>query len=95
MMVADSTSDRSKLPYGMVDSHAYSVEGVVSKNGKDYIQVRNPWGDTEVGSDGKNDGRFLIAPEDFKKWFTFVEHDAPVSDVEDDFDPRHHRRIYA
>jgi hypothetical protein len=58
---------------GMVSDHAYSVLGIVERDGKQLVQVRNPWGQTEIEGDGKNDGIFEISAEQFVKAFSTVE----------------------
>ncbi|MHB8877654.1 MAG: C2 family cysteine protease, partial [Myxococcaceae bacterium] len=45
---------------GVYAHHAYSVVGVEEENGTKYVKVRNPWGQSEHGYDGKNDGYFRI-----------------------------------
>lgn len=54
---------------GLSKGHVYSVLGVSEKDGQRLVTVRNPWGHTEVGNDGKNDGTFTMPIEDFKKRF--------------------------
>jgi LysM repeat protein len=58
---------------GLVGSHAYSVHGLEVKNGKTMIQVRNPWGNTELGRDGKDDGTFLVPADVFAKAFYGID----------------------
>jgi len=45
---------------GVYANHAYSVLGVEEENGTKYVKLRNPWGQSEHGYDGKNDGFFRI-----------------------------------
>jgi hypothetical protein len=45
---------------GVYANHAYSVLGVEEENGTKYVKIRNPWGQSEHGFDGKNDGFFRI-----------------------------------
>ncbi|HEY1088283.1 MAG TPA: C2 family cysteine protease [Archangium sp.] len=45
---------------GVYANHAYSVLGVEEENGTKYVKIRNPWGQSEHGYDGKNDGFFRI-----------------------------------
>lgn len=33
-----------KNPHGLVGGHAYTVTGVVTQNGKTFVELRNPWG---------------------------------------------------
>ncbi len=54
---------------GIVKKHVYSVLGVSERNGQKYVTLRNPWGDTEPGKDGKNDGIFELKFETFKKQY--------------------------
>ena len=41
------------------------------------LQVRNPWGQTEVGQDDKDDGVFALPVADFAKAFARVEYVHP------------------
>jgi len=58
---------------GMVDDHAYTLLGTVEKDGQKLVKVRNPWGEHEVGNDGKDDGVFTLPVEQFVKAFAMVE----------------------
>lgn len=62
---------------GIEGSHAYSVTGVSEREGKQYVQLRNPWGHGEAGSDGNDDGNFEVPLADFAKAF----HQVSVSTV--------------
>lgn len=53
--------------------HTYSVMGVEEKNGKQFVQLRNPWGSTEPGYDGKDDGIFLLELDKFTHFFKGVD----------------------
>ncbi len=57
---------------GLVKGHVYAILSVSEKDGQRMVQLRNPWGNTEPGADGKNDGIFSIKLEDFKKQFAFT-----------------------
>jgi hypothetical protein len=54
------TKSRSSLfaSTGLLADHCYAVLGVREEDGKQLVTLRNPWGEGEVGSDGKNDGIF-------------------------------------
>mgnify|MGYP000352284962 CR=1 FL=1 len=52
--------------------HSYSVLGAVEEEGKRFVLMRNPWGNSEPGNDGKNDGSFKIPFEEFMKQFSVV-----------------------
>lgn len=54
---------------GVYAWHNYSVLGAIEENGQKYVQLRNPWGSSEPGSDGKNDGIFKMKLEDFSKLY--------------------------
>jgi len=45
---------------GVYGDHSYSVLGAVEEGGKKYVLLRNPWGQSEPGHDGKNDGFFKL-----------------------------------
>jgi hypothetical protein len=68
------THDDKKLytNTGVYADHAYSVLGAEEQNGKKYILLRNPWGESEAGSDGKNDGYFKLELAQFMKLFDDV-----------------------
>lgn len=50
---------------GVYANHAYSVLGAVEENGSKYVLLRNPWGQSEGGNDGKNDGFFRLELSEF------------------------------
>jgi hypothetical protein len=52
--------------------HAYTVMGVQEEDGKKYVQLRNPWGSTEPGYDGKDDGMFRLELKDFVHYYSGV-----------------------
>ena len=56
--------------------HAYTVLGAHEKgrgkNRKKYVKLRNPWGSSEPGSDGKDDGIFELTLADFMKFYSSV-----------------------
>jgi hypothetical protein len=43
-IVFRTPASTTKLPYGLVDKHAYSVEGIEERDGWTYVKLRNPWG---------------------------------------------------
>jgi Calpain family cysteine protease len=49
--------------------HAYTILNVSEENGQKFVELRNPWGRGEAGSDGKDDGAFKLKFEDFKKLY--------------------------
>ena len=50
--------------------HCYSVLGVSKVDGQRYVHLRNPWGSTEPGNDGKNDGIFKMKLEEVMYYFS-------------------------
>ncbi len=67
------TEDAAKYTNtGVYAHHAYSVMGVEEENGTKYVKVRNPWGQSEHGSDGKNDGFFRIELSKFAELYRAV-----------------------
>jgi hypothetical protein len=54
---------------GVYANHAYSVLGVEEKNGEKFVKLRNPWGQSEYGSDGKNDGFFSLPMAKFTELY--------------------------
>lgn len=75
-VVADSKSFGSPVK-GMVSDHTYTVLGTSEENGQKYVTVRNPWGEHEVGNDGKDDGVFKLTAEQFTQAFAMVEYVRP------------------
>jgi hypothetical protein len=69
------THDDKKLytNTGVYGDHAYSVLGAEESNGKRFILLRNPWGESEAGSDGKNDGYFKLELSQFMKLYDNVD----------------------
>jgi hypothetical protein len=55
---------------GVYANHAYSVLGVEEKNGEKFVKLRNPWGQSEYGNDGKNDGFFSLPMKEFTKLYS-------------------------
>lgn len=58
---------------GLVHDHAYSIFGVTEQNGVPCVVLHNPWGNTEVGSDGRNDGTFTLPFDQFLANFSWIE----------------------
>jgi hypothetical protein len=67
------TEDAAKYTNtGVYANHAYSVLGVEEDNGTKYVKIRNPWGQSEHGSDGKNDGFFRMELSKFAELYRAV-----------------------
>jgi hypothetical protein len=58
---------------GIFADHAYSVLGAVEQDGVKYIQLRNPWGYSEPGHDGTDEGIFLLPVDEFLKMYRDYE----------------------
>jgi hypothetical protein len=58
---------------GLYADHAYSVWGTEVKDGKKYVQLRNPWGDSEPANNGRDDGIFKMELSEFMKMFANTE----------------------
>ncbi len=58
---------------GVYAWHVYTVLGATEEAGTKYVQLRNPWGSSEPGSDGKNDGIFKMKLDDFAKLYQGVD----------------------
>jgi len=54
---------------GVYGDHSYSVLNYKTENGKQMLQLRNPWGESEPGNDGVNDGIFWIEASKAAKLF--------------------------
>jgi hypothetical protein len=58
---------------GVFGDHTYTVLDAFEKNGVKYVQIRNPWGESEpYPGDGKDDGVFTLKLDDMPKWFNVV-----------------------
>jgi hypothetical protein len=57
---------------GVYAWHAYTVMSTSEEAGEKYVQLRNPWGRSEHGSDGKDDGIFKMKLEDFTKLYSSI-----------------------
>jgi len=68
-MVNVATPDSDTLPAGMVRNHAYAVIGYEEVDGVRQLVVRNPWGNTEPGTDGRNDGLFRVPADQVAQYF--------------------------
>ncbi len=62
---------------GVIADHAYTVLAVKDEGGIKQVQVRNPWGQTEPGNDGKDDGTFWLPMKDFMGSFASIEAARP------------------
>ncbi len=58
---------------GIYADHAYSVWGVETSGGKKYVQLRNPWGESEPANNGRDDGIFKMELSQFMKMYANVE----------------------
>jgi hypothetical protein len=57
--------------------HNYSIVGAGEENGQKFVELRNPWGRTEPGNDGKDDGSFKLPLADFMKYYQGLNIGAP------------------
>ncbi|MGV3624300.1 MAG: C2 family cysteine protease [Archangium sp.] len=57
---------------GVYAWHAYTVLGTSTEGTQKYVELRNPWGRSEHGSDGKDDGIFKMKLEDFVKLYNSI-----------------------
>ncbi|MFZ5439120.1 MAG: C2 family cysteine protease [Myxococcota bacterium] len=57
---------------GVYAWHAYTLLGTSQEAGVKYVQLRNPWGRTEPGADGKDDGIFKMKLDDFMKLYNSI-----------------------
>ncbi len=58
---------------GLYADHAYSVWGTEVSGGKKYVQLRNPWGESEPKNNGRDDGIFKMELSEFMKMYANVE----------------------
>ncbi len=72
-MAAGTHDDEKKYANtGVYGDHSYSLLGAVEEGGKKYVLLRNPWGESEPGDDGKNDGYFKLEMSKFMKLYDDV-----------------------
>lgn len=72
-MAAGTFDDEKKYANtGVYGDHSYSVLGAEESGGKKYVLLRNPWGESEAGNDGKNDGFFKLEMDKFMKLYDDV-----------------------
>lgn len=50
--------------------HVYTILGVEESEGKKYVNIRNPWGNSEPGYDGKDDGIFRLELDRFIHFYS-------------------------
>ncbi|MFC1611253.1 C2 family cysteine protease [Myxococcota bacterium] len=62
----DNKRYTNKRIYG---DHVYSVLGVEEENGVRYVQLRNPWGESEPEGNGENDGFFRLEVTEFMELY--------------------------
>ncbi len=62
----ESRSDMYKGT-GVYATHAYSIHSVEEKDGKMYVELRNPWGEVEPSGNGPDDGVFKLEMATFLK----------------------------
>ncbi len=55
---------------GIYACHAYSILGVGEENGAKYVELRNPWGQSEPAGDGVDDGIFKLPMEKFVQLYS-------------------------
>jgi hypothetical protein len=54
---------------GVYADHAYSVLGTAQDGAQRYVQLRNPWGESEPAGNAPNDGIFRLKLEEFAQLF--------------------------
>ncbi|MBX5484312.1 MAG: hypothetical protein IRZ16_21025 [Myxococcaceae bacterium] len=57
---------------GLYAWHAYTVLGVSEENGVKKVTLRNPWGYSEPGGNGPDDGIFQLTLAEFAKYYAGV-----------------------
>lgn len=60
---------RRYINSGLHANHCYTVLGVEERGGKRWLKLRNPWGESEPGNDGADDGMFELELADVGKYF--------------------------
>lgn len=59
---------------GIYANHSYSVLGYKTEGGKKFVQIRNPWGESEPAGNGANDGVFWLSLEDTCRLFDSLDY---------------------
>ena len=62
---------------GVYADHAYSVIGYAERDGKKFVKLRNPWGESEPAGNGANDGIFEVDLETFSKLYQNLMYTNP------------------
>ncbi len=62
---------------GVYANHAYSVIGYEERDGKKYVKLRNPWGESEPAGNGSNDGIFELDLQTFSKLYQTLMYTNP------------------
>ena len=73
MTAGTHDDDKKYTNSGVYADHSYSVLGAEEVAGTKYVLLRNPWGESEAGSDGKNDGYFKLEMDKFMKLYDNVD----------------------
>ncbi len=58
---------------GVYANHSYSVIGYKEENGERYVQIRNPWGESEPAGNGANDGFFYLELSEVVRLFSSID----------------------
>ena len=67
---------------GIHDWHVYSVLDVSKEGDTRYVLLRNPWGSSEPGFDGADDGTFRLPLSDFLKAYETLAVASPETGKE-------------
>ncbi|MBL8956115.1 MAG: hypothetical protein JNK82_35405 [Myxococcaceae bacterium] len=62
---------------GVYANHAYSVVGYEEVNGEKFVQLRNPWGESEPAGNGPNDGVFKLKLAEFSRLYQTLMYTNP------------------
>jgi len=62
---------------GVYANHSYSVIGYEEVNGEKFVQLRNPWGESEPAGNGPNDGVFKLKLQDFSRLYQTLMYTNP------------------
>lgn len=73
MAAGTHDDDKKYANTGVYADHSYSLFGAEESGGKKYVLLRNPWGESEPGNDGKNDGYFKLEMAQFMKLYDGVD----------------------
>jgi hypothetical protein len=69
VVLATSSSPTRYLNSGLYANHSYTVLRAFEEDGKRYVELRNPWGESEPEGNGPDDGVFRLEAHEAARLF--------------------------